>query len=265
MRLTHGSELLENQRWQPLPGDEHAQIFPYIRKVDTNSSNSYIISTPSQIILIDPGGLMEQMDLLATEIERIRTVNPRPVFIYLTHTHVDHFVVIQSHPFFNGPVRPIIAAHATGAASLETADTASTQADLFQIRLTPLHVPMQLFAPTREHKTDFFEICPLVAPCVRVQESDITVDDTPLPETPGRGFRAAGQDGGLPSPGPQPVTASVSGSVACFSLATCCLRQARGLPVFVGGASRISSHRFTKSTGSWITKISGSAARDTGA
>ena len=177
MRLTHGSELLENQRWQPVPGDEYAEIFPCIRKVDTNSSNSYIISTPSQIILIDPGGYMEQMDLLATEIGRIRTANPRPVFIYLTHTHVDHFVVMQSHPFFKGQEQAIIAAHAAGAVSLETADTASTQADLFQIRLNPLHVPMHLFAPNHEQETEFFEICPLEAPCVRVQESDMKMDD----------------------------------------------------------------------------------------
>ncbi|MEI6840238.1 MAG: MBL fold metallo-hydrolase [Methanomicrobiales archaeon] len=175
--MTHGSDLLENQHWQPVPGYEHAEIFPYIRKVDTNSSNSYIISTPSQILLIDPGGLMEQMDLLATEIERVRTANPRPVFVYLTHTHVDHFAVIQSHPFFKGPERPIIVAHAAGAASLEIADTATTQAELFQIRLSPLHVPMQLFAPNLEEETEFFDICPLVAPCVRVQESDLEIDD----------------------------------------------------------------------------------------
>jgi len=172
MRLTHGSDLLENQRWQPVPGDEHAEIFPYIRKVDTNSSNSYIISTPTQIILIDPGGLMEQMDLLASEIEKIHTANPRPVFVYLTHTHVDHFLVIQSHPFFKGQEQAIIAAHSAGAATLEAADTTLTQADLFQIKLTSTHVPIQFFGPNIEPETEFFEICPLEAPCIRVQESD---------------------------------------------------------------------------------------------
>ncbi len=180
MHLKHGSDLLENQKWQPVPGDAHAEIFPYLRKVDTNSSNSYIISTPSQIILIDPGGFSEQMDLLAAEIETIRTANPRPVFIYLTHTHVDHFVVMQSHPFFLGPGRPILATHTTGAATLEIADTATTQADLFQIRLNPQHVPIQLFAPNLEQESGFFEICPLEAPCVRVQESDIQIDDQML-------------------------------------------------------------------------------------
>ncbi|MEI6292253.1 MAG: MBL fold metallo-hydrolase [Methanomicrobiales archaeon] len=178
--MKHGSDLLENQKWQPVPGDAHAEIFPYLRKVDTNSSNSYIISTPSQIILIDPGGFSEQMDLLAAEIETIRTANPRPVFIYLTHTHVDHFVVMQSHPFFLGPGRPILATHTTGAATLEIADTATTQADLFQIRLNPQHVPIQLFAPNLEQESGFFEICPLEAPCVRVQESDIQIDDQML-------------------------------------------------------------------------------------
>ena len=177
MLLTRGSDLLENQKWQPVPGDDHAEIFPCTRKVDTNSSNSYIISTPSQIILIDPGGSMEQMDLLATEIVRIRAANPRPVFVYLTHAHIDHFLVMQSHPFFSGPERPTNAAHATGAANLQNADNATSQADMFQIRLNPMHVPIQFFAPDFELETGFFEICPLEAPSVRVQESDITIDD----------------------------------------------------------------------------------------
>ena len=176
MHLTQQCELLENQCWQPVPGDEHAEIFPCIRKVDTNSSNSYIISMPSQIILIDPGGYMEQMDLIATEIERVRTANPRPVFIYLTHTHVDHFVVMQSHPFFSGPERAIIAAHAAGAASLEAADTATTQADMFQIQLNPMHVSIQLFSPDLGPDTGFFDICPLAAPNVLVQERDKKID-----------------------------------------------------------------------------------------
>jgi glyoxylase-like metal-dependent hydrolase (beta-lactamase superfamily II) len=177
MHLMHGSELLENQCWQPVPGDNHAEIFPCTRKVDTNASNSYIISTPSQIILIDPGGSMEQMDLLATEIERIRLANPRPVFVYLTHAHIDHFVVMQSHPFFSGPKMPTNAAHATGAATLQKADNAITQADLFEIRLSPMHVPLQFFSPDFDQKTEFFEICPLVAPCIRVRQSDLNIDD----------------------------------------------------------------------------------------
>jgi len=177
MHLTNGSDLLKNQGWQPVPGDEHAEIFPCTRKVDTNSSNSYIISTPSQIVLIDPGGSMEQMDLLATEIERIRGANPRPVFVYLTHAHIDHFMVMQSHPFFSGPRRPTNAAHATGAASLQNADNATTQADMFEIQLNPMHIPIQFFAPDFEQETEFFEICPLEAPCVRVQESDITINE----------------------------------------------------------------------------------------
>jgi metal-dependent hydrolase (beta-lactamase superfamily II) len=118
MHLSSGNDLFENQHWQAVPGDEHARIFPYIRKVDTNSSNSFIISTPGQIILIDPGGFAGQMDMLAAEIESINTFNKRPVFIYLTHAHIDHFIVMQTHPFFRDSNRYILAAHANGAVSL---------------------------------------------------------------------------------------------------------------------------------------------------
>ena len=177
MPLPPGSELLENQQWQPVPGYGNAEIFPYLRKVDTNSSNSYILSTPSQIIVIDPGGYAEQMDTLAAEVEKLRSAHRRPVFVYLTHTHVDHFIIIQSHPFFKGATNRIIAAHDAGAKNLENADTRVTQAALFNTTLYPVHVPMRFFSPNLEPETDFFEICPMEAPCVRVQESDIRIDE----------------------------------------------------------------------------------------
>jgi glyoxylase-like metal-dependent hydrolase (beta-lactamase superfamily II) len=177
MPLTSGNELLTNQQWQTVPGDDHARVFPYIRKVDTNSSNSYIISTRGQIILIDPGGYKEQMDVIAAEIESAAVADPRPVFVYLTHTHIDHFLAIQSHPFFSGTHKVVLAAHVEGAASLEAADTEGTQADLFGQTFTPIQVPMKFFSPVHEPGSDFFEICPLEGPCVRVQDSDIRVDE----------------------------------------------------------------------------------------
>ncbi len=253
IQLTPGPDLIDNLHWQPVPGDDHAEVFPHIRKVNTNSSNSYIISTPFQIILIDPGGYAGQIDVLATEIERIRTAHPRPVFIYLTHTHFDHFVVMQSHTFFKGHVRAIIATHVTGGANLERADTALTQADMFQIRLNPMHVPIQFFSSNPGQEAELFEIYPLQAPGVCIRASDITIDDHLILK---RQIVVFGTNNRiivyhLPGHSHYSIGIQVRG---LLSLATCYLQQVRELPVFMGGASRISSNHFVKSTGSWKTK-----------
>ncbi|MEI7857800.1 MAG: MBL fold metallo-hydrolase, partial [Methanomicrobiales archaeon] len=93
-----GSEPLISLVWQPVPGATGAQIYPLIRKIDTLSSNSYLIQTDDIILLIDPGGLTEQSESLVRIIEEIRTGNERPVFVILTHAHLDHFRGTQDVP-----------------------------------------------------------------------------------------------------------------------------------------------------------------------
>ena len=46
------------------PGSPGAALYPLIRKIDAVSSNSYILTTPDVIILIDPGRLPEQAEHL---------------------------------------------------------------------------------------------------------------------------------------------------------------------------------------------------------
>ena len=58
--LPKESSLLINQIWQPLPGTRRSEIYPYLRKPDLLSSNSCLIRTPEQIILIDAGALAAQ-------------------------------------------------------------------------------------------------------------------------------------------------------------------------------------------------------------
>jgi glyoxylase-like metal-dependent hydrolase (beta-lactamase superfamily II) len=146
MHLPCGNNLPDNQIWQEVPGAEQARLFPFLRKIDTNSSNSYIVRTPGAIILIDPGGIKDRMDLLAAEIESLTKINPVPVFVFLTHAHVDHFLVILSHPFFKSRDRPVIlAAHEKSAALLSSADGIYTQADLFGRTLEPIDVSLRFF------------------------------------------------------------------------------------------------------------------------
>ena len=56
--------MLEEKKWQNIPGALQADIFPVLRKPDVICSNAYIIRTPQIIGFIDPGSLPEQMALL---------------------------------------------------------------------------------------------------------------------------------------------------------------------------------------------------------
>ena len=73
-----GNDTLTPLVWQPVPGADGARIYPLIRKIDTISSNSYLIATPDVLILIDPGGLAEQAEQLALVIGECRREQDRP-------------------------------------------------------------------------------------------------------------------------------------------------------------------------------------------
>ena len=90
--MPSGNELLTPLTWQPVPGAGGAQCYPIIRKIDTISSNSYLLRTPDALLLIDPGGLAEQADHLASVIEECRKEHDLPLVVFLTHAHVDHFL-----------------------------------------------------------------------------------------------------------------------------------------------------------------------------
>jgi glyoxylase-like metal-dependent hydrolase (beta-lactamase superfamily II) len=133
--------------WQPLPGVPGAGLFPYIRKCDTISSNSYLIETPEVICLIDPGGLPEQLLLLSDLIEGLCHERSRPVVVLLTHAHVDHFLSLaQGTPAAARFRDAVWAVQEAGAAALERGDRFLTQADLLGLTFAPLNsVGLKLF------------------------------------------------------------------------------------------------------------------------
>jgi len=135
--------------WQPVPGAPGARIYPLIRKIDTISSNSYLIQTDDVILLIDPGGLAEQSAQLARVIEKIRESNDRPLFIFLTHVHVDHFIGTQCTPAFTPPEAVVFAVQERGAAALERGEGKLTQADLFGQTISPIRIGLPLITDER--------------------------------------------------------------------------------------------------------------------
>ena len=135
--------------WQPVPGAPGARVYPLIRKIDTISSNSYLIQTEDAVIVIDPGGVAEQAEQLARVIEEIHGDHDRPVFVFLTHAHIDHFLGTQSTPAFAHPDAAVFAVQEAGAAALERGDAKLTQAELLGETIFPLKIAFPLLTAER--------------------------------------------------------------------------------------------------------------------
>jgi glyoxylase-like metal-dependent hydrolase (beta-lactamase superfamily II) len=148
--LPAGNDQLASLTWHQVPGAPEAAIYPLIRKIDVISSNSYLITTPDAIILIDPGGLPEQAEHLSRVIGTCRAEKDRPLFIFLTHAHIDHFLSVQSDPAFAHHDAAIFAIQESGASALESGDTTVTQAELLEAPLLPMNIGLHLFARERE-------------------------------------------------------------------------------------------------------------------
>jgi glyoxylase-like metal-dependent hydrolase (beta-lactamase superfamily II) len=147
--LPGGDTSLLSLSWQPVPGAPGARIYPLIRKIDTTSSNSYLIQTDDVILLIDPGGLADQSAQLARVIEEIREDTDRPVFIFLTHAHIDHFLGAQCTPAFAHPETAVFAVQDTGAAALERGDGKLTQAELLGKTISSVRIGLHLITDNR--------------------------------------------------------------------------------------------------------------------
>ncbi len=139
--------------WQPVPGAPGARIYPLIRKIDTTSSNSFLIQTDDVILLIDPGGLAEQAEQLVRVIEEIRQEYDRPVFVFLTHAHLDHFIGTQCTPAFAHPETAVFAVQEAGASALEHGDGKLTQAELLGQTISPVRIGLHLITDDRSSCT----------------------------------------------------------------------------------------------------------------
>jgi glyoxylase-like metal-dependent hydrolase (beta-lactamase superfamily II) len=142
----NGSELLAPRTWQPVPGAPDTHIFAEIRKADVTSSNSYLIQTPVILLLVDPGGLISQAEILASAVTRCRDDTDLPLMVLLTHAHVDHFTGMQMCPVLVDPEHSILAVHDTGANAIELHDPDLTQGKLLGQEFTGMPVGIHLFS-----------------------------------------------------------------------------------------------------------------------
>jgi len=126
---------------QSVPGTRNVTIYPYLCKIDIMSSNSYLLSSPGQIALIDPGGLQSQMECLEEEISILQEELPRPVVVYLTHVHIDHWYQLKQCQTLS---RAFLAVQETGARALETSDPQMTLSLLLDRPMSTVPVDIRL-------------------------------------------------------------------------------------------------------------------------
>jgi glyoxylase-like metal-dependent hydrolase (beta-lactamase superfamily II) len=143
---------LLNRQWQSVDGTRQVRIYPYIRRPDILSSNTYILDTPEQIALIDPGALAEQSDELLAIIRVLLREHPRPLVIYLTHCHIDHALHTGLYHEFRKDTPVWIAVHHDGADTLASGDPKRTISDLYCI-MFPAVTPDILLLPPQVRKT----------------------------------------------------------------------------------------------------------------
>lgn len=144
--------MLEDQRWQPVPGTAGAEIYPFIRKPDVTCSNAYLIRTPGEVLIVDTGADAGQMDRILSLVEDLLREAPRPVLLVITHCHADHcYQAVRDRRFRSLPDLSV-AAEETGARALESGDAARTVAEIMGWEIEPLPVGLPLLA-ARDRET----------------------------------------------------------------------------------------------------------------
>ena len=138
--------MIESNISMSVPGTNKVEIFPYIRKIDLMSSNSYILSGEDQIAIIDTGALDDQFNHLMEKIIAMHEEKPRPTVIYLTHVHLDHCFQLKRCKEFKDLVNIIVAAQEKGAEALEAKDAKMTLADLLGKDLSRISVDVKLLS-----------------------------------------------------------------------------------------------------------------------
>jgi glyoxylase-like metal-dependent hydrolase (beta-lactamase superfamily II) len=141
---------MENQQWQKIDGTRQVELYAWVRKPDLASSNSYVLSTAGQLAVIDPGGSPDQSEALVSVLRARLQERPRPVFLYLTHCHVDHAMEAIRNRLWRELPGVKIVVHEDGAAALATGDRSITQAGILGIDF-PAALPdsSQLASPGR--------------------------------------------------------------------------------------------------------------------
>ncbi len=125
--------MIQSDIWQSIPGTVEVRLYPILRKPDIVSSNAFIFRTPSQIIILDPGGDPEQVEHIEEVVRQVIEEENLPVNICLTHTHIDHFCAMSR--LLDEPVRGRLFCHPLSGTVLRDRDAHQSLAYLYGVQV----------------------------------------------------------------------------------------------------------------------------------
>ncbi len=134
---------MESGKWTLVPGTRDVQLFPLIRKPSILCSNGFLLAAPKQVIVLDPGADIRQVEEIRRLLSPLLEDSPRPVFVYLTHCHIDHFFALPS--LLEEPFRARLICHARGTRALDSRDRVLTVSDLHALDVPACPVWASLF------------------------------------------------------------------------------------------------------------------------
>ncbi len=131
-----------SREWRPVPGMPGAFAYPYIRRSDVLSCNSYLLEFPGGFALIDPGALPRQTAELRALLAA-RNGERRPMGVFLTHCHFDHSR--ETSDWLSRPDAAVwLAAQEDGARALAESDIRTTAAELYGMEIPAVTARMPL-------------------------------------------------------------------------------------------------------------------------
>ncbi len=138
---------LENEVWQKIPNTRSAWIYPFIRKPSITGSNTYIIRSGRNLLVIDPGADPAQMEKVRDILSGEVTGPDHRIILIAGHIHVDHMYFGLVDRQLRRIGSTIIAAEDWGAIQLEAGDPHWTGADIVGLPQSPVPVALHLLTP----------------------------------------------------------------------------------------------------------------------
>jgi glyoxylase-like metal-dependent hydrolase (beta-lactamase superfamily II) len=139
------SNMIIPNTWTDLPGCRQVRLYAVLRKPSITCSSTFIIQTPKLVIVLDPGADEAQVEHVGTVIASLFGHGALPLYLFLTHSHVDHLLAMPA--LMGPPFHGRLFCHPLTAEALARQDGGITQADMIDITVPRMKAQAKFFDP----------------------------------------------------------------------------------------------------------------------